>query len=83
MAYLNYSGKANDWFFDTFLFLALRSPNNHCFYPGFASQPSNKKDWLWWLDKLFKKDEQLDALNRCVEMYKMVLKDKEVHPTLV
>jgi len=58
LAYINKDGTPRDWLFDGFLFLAISSPSHRGFWDGKA----DASDWDWWLDNLFAKGKQFDAL---------------------
>ncbi|MCC6444006.1 MAG: DUF4855 domain-containing protein [Armatimonadetes bacterium] len=69
VAYLNPDGTPRHWFFDTFLMLPLTAQSGNCFYPGFSPTPSNRADWLWYLDsKLFGGETHLPHLNEAVKL---------------
>lgn len=60
-------GKADDWFFDTVLFLALASDSERSFCPGFGKQYARAEDWLWYLDqRLFGGHRDLAELEEAV-----------------
>lgn len=68
-AYLDKDGKVKDSFFDAFLFLETKSKTGGLFYPWPLSygKLANKNDWDEIISQLFKKDENLDALNNAVK----------------
>jgi hypothetical protein len=58
LAHVDKDGTPGDWLFDGFLFLAITAASGRNFWDGKA----NASDWDWWLDKMFEKGRQLDAL---------------------
>lgn len=67
VGYAGLDGEPIDFFFDTFLFIALRTPNHRNFHRYYDwvrdSQPGKMKDWQWALDRLFLPNQQLEALD--------------------
>lgn len=67
VGYWNAEGELQDVLFDTFLFIALRTPgkrNFHRYYDWIHdSRTGNMDDWQWAIDRLFVPGRQLDALN--------------------
>ncbi|NIK80436.1 hypothetical protein FHS15_005626 [Paenibacillus castaneae] len=67
VAYLNKAGEPQDDLFDTFLFLALKSPGRGSFHRYYDweldSEPGKMSDWKWAIDRLFEEERQLFALN--------------------
>ncbi|WP_054948820.1 DUF4855 domain-containing protein [Numidum massiliense] len=80
VGYLNEEGKAEDYFFDTFLMLATQSPYKgslHRWYDWVKdSKPGTLKDWQWAMDRMFIKNQQLDALNQAVKEVSKTLGDR-------
>lgn len=66
-----------DWFFDAFLFLALRHPSGFAFDAPSRGTPARWEHWLWFLDYLFTPGEQLDAFNRAVSEAKESIGDPD------
>ncbi|WP_409344532.1 DUF4855 domain-containing protein [Paenibacillus sp. MBLB4367] len=70
VAHLDKSGEPDDFFFDTFLFLALRTPASgslHRFYEWVIdSVPGAADDWGWIIRRVFEENRQLFALNEAV-----------------
>lgn len=67
VAHLDREGVPDDTFFDSFLFLGLRSWRGR----EFAGERGQDRaslwaDWQWYLDRLFTPGKQLDALNTTV-----------------
>ncbi len=63
VAYLDKNFEPKDWFFDTFLFLALTTPSGR----NFGAPPyADKADWQWWLWRMFESGYGFDAFNRAV-----------------
>jgi hypothetical protein len=83
VTHLNQGGEPDDWFFDSFLFMASAPPSGNAFYPGVnlgttrssegdyfnvpTSNPARKDDWAWLLDNYFGEDTMLGGLDRYVE----------------
>lgn len=72
VAHLNQKGQPDDTFFDTFLFLGISTPyggstQRYYNWEGNTTHPGQKQDWQWYLDRLFTKNQQLDALNETVK----------------
>ncbi|WP_261800206.1 DUF4855 domain-containing protein [Paenibacillus sp. PAMC21692] len=65
-----------DYMFDGFLFLQYAPLQNGANY-GASGKPSNKEDWVKSLDRLFRTDYDLGALNQAVDEAKQELKDKK------
>lgn len=65
-----------DWFFPSFLYLEFR--RNQALFgndqPG-GSTDATKEDWEWIMDRLFCKNQGLDALDKCIEQCKASLGD--------
>ncbi|MFA6693391.1 MAG: DUF4855 domain-containing protein [Bacillota bacterium] len=74
VAYLDENLKAQDWFFDTFLFLALSAPSGRNFE---AYSIADKYDWYWWLERVFSTGGGFDAFNRAVKRAGEELGDTE------
>lgn len=58
-----------EWIFDGFLFLEADNGEGVDFYPSLGKM-GTKKDWEWYLDKLFEEGKSLDALNKCIDRMK-------------
>ncbi len=67
----------NDWFFDSFLFLALKGPEDHAFDSPARGTPATKKEWQWFLDILFEENRQLAAFERAYNVGKEHLGETE------
>ncbi|MBS4219014.1 DUF4855 domain-containing protein [Bacillus sp. FJAT-49711] len=80
VGYLDESGKATDYFFDTFLLLNIRSPYEGSLGRYYSwvenSHPGTLKDWKWAMDRMFIKNQQLDALNQAVKEVSKTLGDQ-------
>ncbi|MDD4694137.1 MAG: DUF4855 domain-containing protein [Firmicutes bacterium] len=64
-----------DWFFDSFLFLALSTPGGRNFGGG---SPAILEDYFWWLDRMFASEKLgLGAFERAIENNKAILGDPE------
>lgn len=66
-----------DWFFDSFLFLALRNPQGFAFDAPSRGTPARWEQWMWFLDYLFTPGQQLDAFNSAVEHAKQTIDDPD------
>lgn len=77
VAYMDKDGEIKDSFFDAFLFLELSSKRGGLFYPWPLTKGNLavKLDWEEILSELFKKGENLDALNKVAESLKTILKN--------
>jgi len=60
----NYQIIFQDYLFDSFLFLALRAPDGYAFDSPNRGEPATKTEWQWYIDSLFKEDEQLSAFDK-------------------
>jgi hypothetical protein len=71
VGHLTKHGAPDDFFYDTFLFLGLKTPlggDLHRWYDWVTdSHPGTKADWQWIMDRMFEKNRQFDALNKAVE----------------
>ena len=63
----NYELKVEDYFFDTFLFLALTAPDGHAFDSPSRGTPAKKEQWQWFIDKIFHENNQLSAFEKAYE----------------
>lgn len=63
------------WLFDGFLFLEFRDGEGHTFTPGYAKKNATRKEWEWYLERLFEKGKSLDALDRVISEKKKKLGD--------
>ncbi len=70
VGHLNEKGEMDDYFFDSFIFLALKTPTKgslHRYYDWVTdAKLCTKKDWDWILDRMFIKGQQMDALNKAM-----------------
>lgn len=66
-----------DWFFDSFLFLALRNPGGFAFDSPSRGTPARWDQWEWFLDYLFTPNQQLDAFNTAVAQAKETIDDPD------
>ncbi|MBB6732739.1 DUF4855 domain-containing protein [Cohnella zeiphila] len=71
VGHLTEHGTPDDFFYDTYLFLGLKTPlggDLHRYYTWVTdSHPGTKADWQWVMDRMFEKDRQFDALNQAVK----------------
>lgn len=63
------------WLFDAYLFLEIYSGYDFQFAPGYKRPNARKAEWEWYLDRLFKKDQALDALDQAIGKGKEELGD--------
>lgn len=66
-----------DWFFDSFLFLALRHPSGFAFDAPSRGTPARWEQWMWFLDYLFTPGQQMDAFNTAVAEAKKTIDDPD------
>lgn len=59
-----------DWFFDSFLFLALTAPGGHAFDSPARGTPATKTEWQWFIDTIFEDRKQLAAFDRAYDVGK-------------
>ncbi len=71
LPYVSYIGpfdgstiEVKDWFFDSFLFLALVGPGGHAFDAPSRGTPAKKAEWQWFIDTLFEEKRQLNGFER-------------------
>jgi len=74
VAYLDEDLQPKDWFFDTYLFLALTAPGGYNFA---AYSVTDKTHWDWWLDRVFADGQGFDAFNKAVITVGQALGDEE------
>lgn len=67
----------DDWFFDSYLFLALLSNNKRAFDSPARATPAIKEDWQWWLDDLFRPNKQIHAFNDAYALANKSLGEKK------
>lgn len=74
VAHLDWDGVPDDTFFDSFLFLGLRSHRGRAF-DGEREQGEAALwfDWRWYLDRIFTPGKQIDALDQTVAAVAEVL----------
>lgn len=74
-----------DWFFDTFLFLALVTPDNprHAFDAPSRGTPANWDDWMWFIDYLIDESNQLAAFDSAVGTLKAKLGDEDYRAKVI
>lgn len=84
LPYVTYMGKLDgaelpiyDWFFDSFLFLALVGPNGTAFDAPSRGTPAAKDEWQWFMDSLFEENRQLAGFERAYEIGKNSLELKQ------
>lgn len=67
VAHLDWDGVPDDTFFDSFLFLGLKSHRTRAF-DGEREQDQAALwlDWQWYLDRIFTPGKQIDALDKTV-----------------
>ena len=76
LAYYDKYGRAQDKMFDAVLLLALRSPYGCDFAaPADSSQYAQGRDWNWVMDKTFKTNGDLAALNEAARQTSIALGD--------
>ncbi len=75
------TGRPRDWFFDGWLFLMYGgAPSKHTYITG----PTDQRDWLYFLDLLWRPGRCLDALNRCIGQVGDALGDRgKVFPVII
>lgn len=67
VAHLDWDGQPDDTFFDSFLFLGLKSARGRDFAGERGQENASLwADWLWYIDRIFTPQHQLDALNTTV-----------------
>ncbi|MDD4264594.1 MAG: DUF4855 domain-containing protein, partial [Firmicutes bacterium] len=66
--YPDYQLNVEDYFFDSFLFLALTAPDGHAFDAPSRGTPAVKEHWQWFIDKIFDGTNQLSAFERAYEV---------------
>ncbi|MDD4264202.1 MAG: DUF4855 domain-containing protein [Firmicutes bacterium] len=79
VAYIDKNENQNrikDWFFDSYLFLALMSNNKRAFDSPARATPAIKEDWQWWLDDLFRPGAQLSVFNEAYRVANEALPEK-------
>ncbi len=79
VAYLDNNANQNkikDWFFDSYLFLALKSNNDRAFDSPARATPAIKEDWQWWLDDLFRPNAQISVFNEAYKIANQHLPEK-------
>jgi len=76
-----HTGKAKDWFFDGWLFLMYGgAPSKQAYING----ATNKADWTFFLDLLYKPRFNLDALNKCIAQVGRDLGERDkVYPVII
>jgi|GEM_PF-1268882 len=78
VTHLNDKGKADDYYFDSFIMLTLSSPYKGSLgrYYNWVkdSKPGNIKDWQWAMDRPFEENLQLDALEEAMKYANSKLK---------
>lgn len=72
-----------DWFFDSFLFLALVAPSGRAFDSSKRAAPANLEDWQWYLDFIFQEQMQLGAFNEGVAFLKSKLQDADYRAKVI
>ncbi len=80
VCYLEYKDNKpviKDWFFDSFLFLALLSNQKRAFDSPQRATPAIKEDWQWWLDDLFEPGKQISAFNEAFRVANKFLPNKK------
>lgn len=70
VSYLDGNGLSMEWLFDSFLFLAISSDPSMSWT---FWEHTTVGDWRWWINKIFEKGSQVDALNTEIERVKKVL----------
>lgn len=76
--------KWSDWFFDSFLFLALVTPDrNHAFDSASRGTPARWEHWMWFIEYLFEPGKQLDAFEEAVARAKNYIDDPDYKAKVV
>lgn len=78
IAYVNKEGKIEDRFFDTLLYLGLRTPGTIQETKTFdtnTQNPAGLKEWKWYLNRTFEEGGDLDALNEASRLVEKELED--------
>lgn len=74
----------SDWFFDSFLFLALVTPDReHAFDSASRGTPARWEHWMWFVDYLFEPGKQLDAFEEAVARAKQHIDDPDYKAKVV
>ena len=76
VAYVDRNNEAKDFMFDGFLFLPYGPLPNGANYAPNTALPTDMNDWEHHLDRLFREDRELGALNRAVAEAKTELKER-------
>ncbi|MGZ9584372.1 DUF4855 domain-containing protein [Paenibacillus marinisediminis] len=74
VSYVDQDMKRKDYMFDGFLFLPYGPLLNGANFAANTGKPTNKEDWIKHLDRLFRSDYELGALNQAVGEAKADLK---------
>lgn len=78
VAHRTFAHAIDDWFFDSFLLIALTAPSGRGFCPGYGEGRSQLTDWIDHLDdRLFGGTSDLANLNRAVDLASKVLHDEK------
>jgi hypothetical protein len=74
----------SDWFFDSFLFLALVTPDReHAFDSASRGTPARWEHWMWFVEYLFQPGKQLDAFEEAVARAKQYIDDPDYKAKVV
>lgn len=83
VSYVNKNGVAQDYMFDSFLFLPYAPTLDGANYGSSSTKPTNKVHWESLLDRLFRDNYELDALNAAVTEAKAALSNKKYEAKVV
>lgn len=64
-----------EWLYDGYLFLDFGDGGGAYFTPRAGYEGARKKDWEWYLGRLFEKGKSLDALDKCIDEQKQKIGD--------
>lgn len=64
-----------EWLFDGFLFLEFRDGMGYTYSPGYDKKNATRKQWEWYLDRLFEPGKSLSALDSVISEKKQQLGD--------
>lgn len=72
-----------EWFFDSFLFFEFTDNWQVAFGYKYGARNARKSDWEWLLNRVFEKERSLDALNSCIEHYKIIIGEPQFKHKIV
>ena len=64
-----------EWLFDGFLFLEFKDGKGYTYSPGYDKKNATRKQWEWYLDRLFEPGKSLSALDSVIGEKKRELGD--------